>query len=133
MTIWKGKLKIELNVLVDCYYETVFLNILTIGPKYLSFYPPSFFNIHKVINFKVFPDEQFFLLLCRFIYKFRWHFFIYHSWSTFNFDSTYNNLPFIKVTILFWCSFSIKLSWFQRRHNKIDIIPYDRFYLLDNL
>ena len=29
----------------------------------------------------------------------------------------------------FWCSFTIKLSWLQRRSNKINTILYDRYYL----
>ena len=40
-----------------------------------------------------------FSLLCRFIYKFSSHFFIYHSWHTSNFAPTCNKPPFIKVAI----------------------------------
>ena len=54
---------------------------------------------------------------------------LYHSWYTSNFETTYKIPPFIKVAIFFWSSFSIKLSWFQRRNNKIDTILYDRYYL----
>ena len=31
-----------------------YFNILAIGLKYLNFYPPYFFNIHRIINFKIF-------------------------------------------------------------------------------
>ena len=41
---WKNKLKTELYVLVDYFYWPNFFNILAIGQKYLSFYPPSLFN-----------------------------------------------------------------------------------------
>ena len=29
----------------------------------------------------------------------------------------------------FWCSFSMKLSWWQRRSNEMNTILYDRYYL----
>ena len=51
MTIWKDKLKTKFFILVDYSYELGFFNIKAIGQKYLSIYPPSFFNIHRVIAF----------------------------------------------------------------------------------
>ena len=39
---------------------------------------------------------------------------------------------FQKKAFLFWCSFSIKLSWLQGRSNKINtILLYGRYYLQD--
>ena len=58
-----------------------------------------------------------------------YHFFICHSWYTSNFETTYKKPPFIKIANFFWCSFSIKLSWLQRRSNKINTIQRDRYYL----
>ena len=57
------------------------------------------------------------------------HSFIYHSWHTSNFETTYKKSPFIKAAIFFRCSFSIKLPWLQRRSNKVNTILYDRYYL----
>ena len=85
---------------VDYSYQPEFFNILAIGQKYLSIYPPTFFNIHRVIIFPIFYlDNRFFSCLCRFIYKLDQHFFIYHSWYTSNFETTYKKPPFIKVAI----------------------------------
>ena len=47
MAIWKDKLKTEFCILVDYLYWPEFFNILAIGQNYLSFYPPSVFNIHS--------------------------------------------------------------------------------------
>ena len=33
------------------------------------------------------------------------------------------------LVIVFWCTFSIKLSWLQRRNNKTNAILYHRYYL----
>ena len=63
------------------------------------------------------------------MYKLGQHFFIYHYWYTSNFEATYKKSPFIKVAIFFWFSFSIKLSWLQRRSNKINTILCDIYYL----
>ena len=81
MTIWRGKLKIKLCILVDHSYEAELFSILAIGQKYLNLYEP--FG-------KAIPHH---------------------------------------VSYFFWCSFSIKLSLFQRRANKIITMQYDRFYL----
>ena len=54
---------------------------------------------------------------------------IYHSWCNSNFESTYKKPSLITLATFFWCSFSIKLSLFQRRANKIITMQYDRFYL----
>ena len=53
MTIWTGKLKTEHCIVVGCSYLLEFFNILAVGQKYFSFYPPSFFDIHGVINVEV--------------------------------------------------------------------------------
>ena len=72
---------------------TQIFNISAIGQEYFSIYPPSFFNNnkHRLIISPNFP--RFFSLLCRFIYKLGEHFFIYNSWYTFNFETTYKNHP----------------------------------------
>ena len=49
-----------LNVVVDFSYKPKFFNILAVGQKYLSFYLPSFFSIHRVNKFEIFLDKQFF-------------------------------------------------------------------------
>ena len=92
----------------------------------MSTYPPFFFNIHFS---KFFLDNQLFSWLCRFIYKLGYNFFIYRTWYTSNFETTYKKPPFIMVAICFWCSFSIKLSWLQRRSNKINTMLYGIYYL----
>ena len=46
--------------------------------------------------------------------------------NTSNFETTYKKLPFIKVAMFFWSSFSIKLSWLQRRSDKTNTLLYDR-------
>ena len=46
MAISKGKLKTELCVLVDYFYEPKFFNISAAGQNYFSFYLPILFNIH---------------------------------------------------------------------------------------
>ena len=46
-----------------------------------------------------------------------------------NFESTYKKPPFINVAIFFWGNFSVKLSWSQRRGNKLNTTLYDRWYL----
>ena len=48
------KLKIQFCVLVDYSYLPEFFDILAIGQKNLSIYPPSFFNIYRVIIFSKF-------------------------------------------------------------------------------
>ena len=128
MAIWKVKLKTKLLVLVDYSYQPEFFNILAMGQKYLSFYLHFSFNIHRVIYFEISLGKQFFRWLCRFIYKLCQLFFIYHSWYTSNFESTCKKPLFIKVTLCFWCDFSIKLSWLKRRENKTNTIFYDICY-----
>ena len=89
----------------------------------------SLFDIHRVISFEVFLGKQFLNWLGRFMYKLSQHFFIYHSCSTSNFESTYKKPPFITIDTFFWCNFSIKLSWLQRKDNKTNTILYERYYL----
>ena len=50
-----SKLKTELCILVDYSYLPEFFKILAIAQNYLSIYPPSFFNIQRVIIFLNFP------------------------------------------------------------------------------
>ena len=76
---------------------------------------------------KSFLNVQFFSWLWRFISKLGKQFFIYHTWYTSNFETTYKKPPFINVAIFSWCSFSIKLSWSLGRSNKIYTILYDRY------
>ena len=78
----KGKLKTEY-----CISSRLFLlsKIFAIGQRNLT---PSYFNMHKITNFEIFIGKLFFSSLCRFIYRFIKHFFIYHSRYTFNFEST---------------------------------------------
>ena len=54
MAIRKSKLKTELGILVDYSYLHEFFNILAIGQKYLSTYPPFFFNTHRLTIFRNF-------------------------------------------------------------------------------
>ena len=37
--------------------------------------------------------------------------------------------PSSRLQFFFWCSFSIKLPWLQRRRNKTNTILHDRYYL----
>ena len=53
------------------------------------------------MNFKTFMGKQLLIWLCRFIYKLGYYFFIYHSWYTVNFESTYKKPPFMKVDLFF--------------------------------
>ena len=43
----KKKIKTKLCARVDYSYLPTFFNILGIGQKYFSFYPPSLFNMHR--------------------------------------------------------------------------------------
>ena len=67
--------------------------------------------------------------MCRFIYKLGQHFFIYHSWFTSNFETTYKKPSLIKAALFLWCSLNIILSWLPKRSNKNTVILYDRYYL----
>ena len=53
---------------------------------------------------------------------------MYHSWQTSNFESINKKPPFIKVATFFWCNFSVKLLWLQRRGNKPNTTLFDRYY-----
>ena len=48
-----------------------FFNILAIGQKYLSIYPPSFFNIHIVITSPNFSRKIIFQLIAQFYMQIR--------------------------------------------------------------
>ena len=50
----------ELCIPVDYSYQPEFFNILATGQKHLSLNANFFFNVHRVINFKIFLDENFF-------------------------------------------------------------------------
>ena len=63
--------------------------LLVIGQKHLSFYPPSFFNIDRVINFQIFLDNNFSVDYAG----------LYYAGS--NFDSACKKPLFIKVAIFF--------------------------------
>ena len=91
-------------------------NILAIGQKYLNFYPPTIFNIGKLLSF--------FSWLCRFIYKLGCLFFIYHLWYTSNYEYTCKKPSFIKVAIFFWCNFSIISNYHDCIGQIIKLIPY---------
>ena len=134
MTIWKGKLKTEFCILVDYFYLPEFFNVLAIGQKYLSFFPPSFFNRATWSNnFSKFSYVNNFSVdyTC-----------LYINWAntplciipgyTFNFETTCKKARLIKVAIFFWCSVSINLPWFQRRSNKINTILYIAFENIAN-
>ena len=97
--IWKDKLKTELCIatcklfLLTC---AEFFNILAIGQKYFSIYPPFLFIIkHRVIIYQIFLDKYFSSWLCRIIYKLGQQFFIYHLWYSSNLETTYKKPPFI--------------------------------------
>ena len=63
----------------------------------------------------------------RFIYKFRQHFFVYHSWKTSNFESTYKKPSFIKKVAIFSDSlmYMILVSNYQGcKGEAINLIPH---------
>ena len=73
----------------------------------------------------MFLDKQFFSCLCGFIF-FKLTLLIYHSWHTFNFDTTYKKPPFIKVVIF---SDGVLVSNYHGCKGKaIKLIPY---YMID--
>ena len=130
MKIWsKMQIKKQTSCACRLFLLTRILQYISNWSNVLSIYPPFFFNIHRVIIFPIFFDNQFFSWLCRFTYKLGEHFFFYYSWYTSNFETTYKKPPIIKLAIFFWCSFSIKFSWLQRRIDKISTILYDKYYL----
>ena len=55
------------------------------------------------------------------------HFFIYHSWYTFNFDSAYKKPPLIKVAI-FSCVILVLSTYRICKQKAIKLIPY---YMID--
>ena len=63
---------------------------------------------------------------------------LYKNWDNTSLFIIPGTLPTLKLPIkihsssrqlFFWCSFSIRLSWLQRRNKKINTILYDRCYL----
>ena len=76
------KRQIKYRTLYTCRLFLLIFIILVIVQKYLTIYPPSFYNINKAINFQIFQSEQFFSGLCRFIHKSNQQFLIYRFWYT---------------------------------------------------
>ena len=109
MTIWRGKLKTELCILVDHSYQAELFSILAIGQKY--FYQP-FISWLFPLRYKL--DPQFLFIIPGVI-------------PTLNLPI--KSHPSSRWLFFFWCSFSIKLSLFQRRANKVITMQYVRFYL----
>ena len=62
----------------------------------------------------------------RFLNKLGKHFFIYHSWQTFNFESTYKKPPFIKVAI--FSDIILVSNYHGCKEEAINLIPQ---YLID--
>ena len=63
---------------------------------------------------------------------------VFINWANTSLFIILDPLPTLKLPIkshpssrelFFWCSFSIKLSWLQRRSKKVNTILYDRYYL----
>ena len=85
--------------------HTCRLLLLTWRFQYISNWPKAFTHplssiyIVREINSHFFHGKQFFSWLGRFTYKLSWHFLIYQSWLTSNFESTYRKPPFMKAVI----------------------------------
>ena len=111
-----------LCILSDYSYYPDFFNILSIGQKYLSFFTPSFLKIHWVINLEIFLGKHFFSWLCRFIYKLDKYFFIYLSWNTSSFESTY--IKPISIKVAFCSNGILALNYRGCKGETIKLMPY---------